>query len=200
MSEEKKARKIRMNDSEWEFFKEFLGPEWLRIQINNQMDSSPKDISGENAGFALRCASSISEKLLKSSTVEDIDAVLDASAKLSAAFPSLFYVSYCISQTAILNMKLLLQEQDGGDEGVYVIQYESGIIKIGRTRFFENRLMQIRNFSSEEITCHSFFPCKNSSLIEASMHSDLSSSRIKNEFFQYEYEKAVDLVISKISA
>ena len=203
MSEERKARKIRMNDHEWDFFKESLGPEWLRTQIKSHADHGSSYKSHEDSAFALGCAKSIADKLLKSRTIEEVDLVLDASSKLSTAYPSLFSVSYCISQSAILSMKSLCQESadlEGSEEGVYVIKYDSGILKIGRTRFFENRLYQIKNSSSQRVVDSRFFPCDNSSLIEASIHSDLSFCRIKNEFFQCDYEKAIEIVISKTAA
>lgn len=81
-----------------------------------------------------------------------------------------------------------------GQEGVYAIEFEGGVVKIGRTSHFSKRLKTLSNQSTLAITGSRFFKCVRSSTVESMAHRNFAEMRLKNEFFNVPLAVACDFL------
>ena len=79
---------------------------------------------------------------------------------------------------------------------VYVIEYENGICKIGKTTDIETRFKTLSKMSSSKVTGKLFFTnsTANYSKIEKEVHNALKEHRSHGEFFNIAFDEAVSVV------
>jgi hypothetical protein len=67
---------------------------------------------------------------------------------------------------------------------VYVIQDESGLVKIGRTRNVERRMKALSTAASSALTLVAFWVCDDAAEREATEHEFWSDCRVRGEWFR----------------
>jgi hypothetical protein len=80
---------------------------------------------------------------------------------------------------------------DGGTPGVYVVEYSSSMVKIGKTTDFASRLKSLSTMSPKPPIRTHFQPVAAHSFVEREMHRLYSGNRSHGEFFSVLFEDAV---------
>jgi hypothetical protein len=74
---------------------------------------------------------------------------------------------------------------------VYVAEFGEGVVKIGRTNFWSERLPDISTMGAEPLSRWAFAPVTHHNSTEAHLHRRFSGSRTNGEFFKLGFEDAV---------
>lgn len=78
--------------------------------------------------------------------------------------------------------------------GVYVIEYGDGVVKIGRTTNFEQRLRTLSTTSFVRPTRSYFHETESCAATELAVHREFAGLRCNGEFFKISFENAVQAV------
>ncbi len=74
---------------------------------------------------------------------------------------------------------------------MYVAEFGEGVVKIGRTSFWSERLPDISTMGAEPLSRWAFAPVAHHNFTEAHLHRKFSGSRTNGEFFKLGFEEAV---------
>lgn len=74
---------------------------------------------------------------------------------------------------------------------VYIIEYENGVVKIGKTVDFDRRLKTLMSSSPIAIIRYYVRTCTNHHSLETIMHKKFSDVRLHGEFFRCSYAEAM---------
>ena len=83
------------------------------------------------------------------------------------------------------------EQSDESLPGVYVILYESGMIKIGKTKNFKQRLKTLASATPHRPSKTHFHPTDKHSEVESMLHRHFKERRANGEFFRVEFDVAV---------
>lgn len=147
-------------------------------------------LSDEEKIKALEAISLLGDKVFRCKSVEEFMDLLKIASVIEANCGDARRAVSCIRQFITSCIRDMLSEPAPGTEGVYVISYEDGHIKIGRTKDFTSRLKNLSSASASPVVRSKFFECKNSSFIEAYAHRHFKGFNLKNEFFSASFEDA----------
>jgi hypothetical protein len=78
--------------------------------------------------------------------------------------------------------------------GIYAILFVDGMVKIGKTRNFSQRLKMLSDQSTSGVSASKFFPCEHHSKAEAIAHAEFAYCRVKNEFFKADFNDVLSLL------
>ncbi|HGO9514162.1 TPA: GIY-YIG nuclease family protein [Pseudomonas aeruginosa] len=114
-----------------------------------------------------------------------------SSADWSIEYP---FLSDAIKINLTWHKQALSDKERAQEPGVYVIEYQSGTVKIGKTTNFQQRYRALATTSSVRPTRFHFEKTANHSQIELSAHRAFADKRCNGEFFSVGFEDAVDAV------
>lgn len=109
------------------------------------------------------------------------------------------YISDSIRTNAALVIKgHSMVEKDGSnykDKKLYIIEFDNGTVKIGIAKDYKRRKQQIKSANGmKEKREHITMPIKNVSKLEASMHREFKLNRLNGEYFDIDFEHAVNVL------
>lgn len=109
----------------------------------------------------------------------------------SAEYP---FLADAIKISLTWHKHLFLESKSDFEPGVYIIEYQTGVVKIGKTGNFKQRYQTLKSMASTKPARFHFEKTVNHSLVEQKAHKAFAGSRRNGEFFSIEFETAVDAV------
>jgi hypothetical protein len=152
------------------------------------------NLSDEEKIKVLEAISLLGKKAMHCTTVDEASRLLDLTKTIEINCGDARSAVSCIYQFIIARLRDIIAEPQPGTQGVYVISYEDGHIKIGRTKDFPARIKSLSFASLSPISSSRFFECANSSFVEAYAHRHFKDYRLKNEFFSTRFEDACEFI------
>lgn len=90
---------------------------------------------------------------------------------------------------SLIAQKIADSQQVDSEQGVYLIEFDDGFVKIGMTATsFSKRLQTITNQTSANIKRSEFITCENPSKVEAGLHRHFADVRGNGEFFRVSFD------------
>ena len=131
-------------------------------------------------------------------TIDDVRDLYDVSSKIGQAYPYLAGVIQ--SHAFVLKSEILNSKRNAGGGHVYVIQYKSGLVKIGKTINPKQRLDALKTMTASKIKRSFVSPfITKPTALESKTHKHFRANRMHGEFFKISFDEAVGFINQTIN-
>ncbi|MDB6366732.1 GIY-YIG nuclease family protein [Photorhabdus bodei] len=129
-------------------------------------------------------------------TIDELNWCLDSIEKLRQSLPDkyrpLCKAIFCHTNS-MLSSRIAGETESENEEGIYVIEFDDGYVKIGMTGNFPHRLRVVANQTAAKVIRKEFIPCSNPSKVESMVHRHFCDVRGNGEFFKASFDDCLHI-------
>jgi len=133
----------------------------------------------------------------KADSIQELDKCLrlieDFRRSVSVSYHPICKVIYC-HVNSLICQKIADCQSDDYEQGVYVIEFDDGFVKIGMTATsFSKRMQTISHQTAAKILRAEFIECDMASKVESDLHRHLAAYRGNGEFFKVDFDGCLSI-------